>query len=149
MKQKTAYLGEIEIPAHKQIVFPDGLPGLPDRTRFAVLFDEESLPFYYLQSLEDAELCFLTIDPFVFFPDYDFELPEAVVRQLAITSPEDVTVRNIVVVGDDFKQSTVNMQAPVVINTRKGLGRQVILNHPVYRVKQALFAEQQLEGGDR
>lgn len=145
MKHETVFTGVSDIPAEQQIIFPEGLPGLPDRTRFAVLFDEENYPFYYLQSLEDANLCFVTVDPFAFFPDYDFKLPDAVVKQLEISSPEDLSIKNIVVIADDFKQSTVNLQAPVVINHRKRLARQVILNHPEYAVKQRLFPAQ--EGG--
>lgn len=148
MKHQTVYMGEVDIPDEEQIVFPAGLPGLPDCTRFTILFEEEMWPFYYLQSLEDPDLCFLTVDPFAFFSDYDFELPEAVVKQLAITSPDDIWVRNIVVVTDDFTQSTVNLQAPVVINHRRRLGRQVILNHPDYAVKQALFPKQAAESGN-
>lgn len=149
MKHQTAHMGEVDIADEEQIVFPAGLPGLPDYTRFAVLFDEGTWPFYYLQSLEDASLCLLTVEPFAFFPDYDFELPDSVVEQLQITSPDDIWVRNIVVVADDFKQSTVNLQAPVIINHQRRLGRQVILNHPDYAVKHALFPKQAAESGNR
>lgn len=132
-------MGEMDIPEQQQIDFPDGLPGLPDRKRYAVLFREETLPYYYLQSLEDPDLCFLTVDPFVFFPDYDFELPDPVVEQLHIESPADIWVRNIVVVREDFARSTVNLQAPLIMNHRMRVGRQVILNHPDYAIRHPLF----------
>ena len=149
MNDQTAYMGEVDIPDDDQIVFPAGLPGWPDRTRFAVLFHEEMWPFYHLQSLEEAQLCFLTVDPFAFFRDYDFQLPEAIVEQLEIHSPEDIWVRNIVVVAEDFRQSTVNLQAPVVINHRRRLGRQVILNDSRYAVKHPLFSKQAAGSGER
>lgn len=149
MKYETAHAEETDIAAGREMTFPDGLPGFPDRTRFAVISDEETWPFFHLQSLEDANLCLLTVDPFAFFPDYSIELPDAVVDALHITSPADVWVLSVVVIAEDFKQSTVNLQAPVVINHVKGLGRQVILNDPNYAVKQPLFSERAREGRTR
>lgn len=141
MRESAVDMGDGDHSGEQAMTFPAGLPGLSDYTRFVLLSHEETWPFYPLQSLEDAQLCFLTVDPFAFFPDYDFKLSEAVVQQLQITSMDDVWVRNIVVVADDFKQSTVNLQAPLIMNHRIRLGRQVILNDPDLAIKEPLFTE--------
>lgn len=149
MRQSAVDISDLDLSEDEAMIFPAGLPGLSDYTRYALLSDEETWPFYHLQSLENAQLCFLTVDPFAFFPDYDFELSEAVVKQLQLTSMDDVWVRNIVVVADDFKQSTVNLQAPLIMNHRTRIGRQVILNDPSLAIKEPLFPRVSTESGNR
>lgn len=47
----------------------------------------------------------------------------------------------LVVVKDDPQDATINLKAPVVINTNKKLAKQIILEDDIYKVKTPLFSK--------
>jgi len=58
------------------------------------------------------------VNPFMVVKDYDFEIPDEAVESLGIESILDVMVLSIVVVPEDISKMTMNLKAPVIINTR-------------------------------
>lgn len=135
MRIQTPLLGEIEINQQQIVHFEHGLPGFEQETEFIFLSLEESL-FILMQSIRSS-LYFVVINPFAMFPDYDFELSPGDLKQLEIECEEEILVYNIVVIREEMSRSTVNMQAPLILNTRTMKGKQIILNQ--YQVKQPLF----------
>ncbi|TCK05054.1 UNVERIFIED_ORG: flagellar assembly factor FliW [Anoxybacillus amylolyticus] len=140
MNIDTKYHGTVAVKEEDIIHFPHGLPGFADKKRF-VLLPLADTPFVILQSVETPALGFVLIEPFSYFPTYEFELDEATVEQLNIESERDVAVYVILTVADPFHETTANLQAPVVINVHKRLGKQVILTNPPYQTKHRLFPE--------
>lgn len=67
VKVETVLFGEIEIRDDQIIRFPGGIPGFEDHEKFTIIEPDPSVPFSYLQSIEDQELHFILADPFVFF----------------------------------------------------------------------------------
>lgn len=127
MKINTKFYGEIEIGEEQIIDFPQGLPGFEERKKFVYLKPEESL-FGSLQAVNLPELGFVVISPFVVCPDYHFDLDEQVVSDLGLNKPEEVLLLSIVnIPHGQPKDATVNLQAPVVINTENRRGAQVVL----------------------
>jgi flagellar assembly factor FliW len=51
----------------------------------------------------------------------------------------------IATIKDQFKKMTVNLAAPVVINVKENLGKQVILDREEFPVKYQLFADKKQE----
>jgi flagellar assembly factor FliW len=80
-------------------------------------------------------------NPFTFYPDYDFNLENQAVDTLELDSPEDVNVYTVLTMADPFPMTTANLQAPVVVNAKKKLGKQVILTGSPYQTKHSLFPE--------
>ena len=75
-KVNTLRFGEIEVDEDKIVHFEDGIPAFEDEHEFLIIpYDEES-PYVFLQSLTTPELAFLMTVPFVFFPEYEFELDD-------------------------------------------------------------------------
>ncbi|AKM20409.1 flagellar assembly protein FliW [Geobacillus sp. G4] len=140
MNIDTKYHGTVAVKEEDIIHFPHGLPGFADEKRF-VLLPLADTPFVILQSVEIPALGFVLIEPFSYFPSYEFELDEATVEQLNIESERDVAVYVILTVADPFHETTANLQAPVVINVHKRLGKQVILTNPPYQTKHRLFPD--------
>jgi flagellar assembly factor FliW len=140
MKLRTKYHGEIEINEKDIFHFEYGIPGFLDEKKF-VLLQLEDTPFVILQSVKTPGLGFAMINPFVYFKDYDFELDEQTVEQLQLTSEKEVAVYVILTVADPFEQTTANLQAPIVLNYEKKLGKQVILTNTPYKTKHRLFHE--------
>lgn len=121
------------------ITFPAGLPGLPKEYRqFTLLQPQPQSPFYLLQSVTDEQVCFILINPFLLFPQYEFNLPQEEKTKLRITAPEQVAVFTIVNASGGLKKATVNLLAPIVVNTHTKQARQVILNDKRYTIKHPL-----------
>jgi flagellar assembly factor FliW len=138
MKLRTKYHGEIEINEKDIFHFEYGIPGFLDEKQFVLLPIEDS-PFVILQSVKTSAIGFAMIDPFIYFKDYDFDLDEQSVAQLQLSSEKEVAVYVILTVADPFDNTTANLQAPIVLNYEKKLGKQVILTNTPYKTKHWLF----------
>ncbi|WP_062237769.1 flagellar assembly protein FliW [Fictibacillus sp. FJAT-27399] len=138
MELRSKFHGDIEIEQKDVITFEHGIPGFEEETEFVILPFEDT-PFSILQSVTTPGLAFVTADPFTYFPGYDFTLPESVVNGLAIKEQQDVFVQVIVTLRDELKESTANLQAPVIINKMKSLGKQVVLNDNQYTSRHLIF----------
>lgn len=121
------------------ISFPSGVLGFEDLRRFVLVGSQQDHPCMCLQSVDDPWVGFTVIDPFLFFSDYSFKLGEADRVALGIREGEPFVTLTIVVVPEDPMEMTVNLLAPVIINPRTGLGRQVILQGYPYSVRHRLF----------
>ncbi|WP_243356006.1 flagellar assembly protein FliW [Bacillus litorisediminis] len=141
MKLITRYHGEREIDPSEIIQFPKGIPGFEGETEFVLLPLTDDHVFLILQSVQTSDLAFVVTDPFLFYQDYDFQLDEATVKVLELESPSEVRVLTILTVKDPFKETTVNLQAPVVINVPKKMAKQVVLNLDTYHTKHRLYRE--------
>jgi flagellar assembly factor FliW len=124
----------------KNIHFPEGLPAFERVCDFLLIWNEEEAPFVWLQAAKHPDLSFITIDPFLIYPDYLPDIPEEDVQKLHIESEEDVFLLSIVNVRNNPDlQITANLLSPLVINWREQIGKQVILtNHQKYSVKFAI-----------
>jgi len=140
MKVTTSRFGEIEIEEEDIVAFPKGLPGFDSYTKYVIVSPEQDEPFAYLQSLQDKDLVFIITDPFLFYPEYDFELSESAVAELGIESPGNVLVRSIISIPNELDQATINLVAPIIINGETRLGKQVVLGKTPYQTRHPLFA---------
>lgn len=143
MKLKTKYLGEVKIDDKKTLDFPNGLPGFPDETNFIMLELPNNALFQLLQSTKTSSLAFVITNPYVFYKDYELKLEEELLNLLKINKSEDVAVFVIVTLNNPFKDSTINLRAPVVINTKEMIGKQYILNDSLYSSRATLTPKEE------
>lgn len=141
MKISTTRFGEIEVEQEHIFCFPQGIPGFEHIHEYLFIQNPEDLPFCYMQSVTQADLAFIVTDPFVFYPDYDFEIPEESVGELELSEPRDVKVWSIVTVQGKLENATINLSAPVVLNMNTNKGKQIILNHSPYKTRHPLLVE--------
>lgn len=140
MKVKLPYADEIEIAEEEMITFTQGPPAFEEYTKFFIIDpEEEDYPFKLLQSAEEESLSFILTDPFIFKPDYDFMIDEETLQELEIEGPSDVAVFVILVIPDKVEDISANLAAPVIINAKKRLARQVILDEPEYQTRHKVF----------
>ncbi len=114
MKIMTRQFGELEIAEERVFFFPAGLYGFRELRRFVVL--DMGGPFQYLQSVEDGDMGFVLADPTRFFSNYQVEMGPADLAEIEINDLTEAVVMVIAVVPEDFRNTTVNLQAPVVFN---------------------------------
>lgn len=142
MKVKTKYYDEVEVGTEEIIHFSHGLPGFESDQEYIYLQSEDSV-FGSLQSCHRPETAFVVVSPFVVCPDYDFELPEVKQEELGITKLEEVMVLAIVTIPPGKpEEATVNLQAPIVLNTKLRKGAQLILSESGYPLRCKLWAQQ-------
>jgi flagellar assembly factor FliW len=116
-------LGTYDVPADRVLELPDGLVGLPEARRFALLESQHpDTPFRYLLCIDVPELAFLVCDPEAVFGGYTAALPSA----CGATAP-DAVVLVIVTVPADAGAMTANLMAPLVFDGSTRRGRQVIV----------------------
>lgn len=127
MKIHTKFLGEVEIEETSIIQFEEGIPGFLDEKQFVLVPLNENSPFLTLQSIKTVEVGFMVATPYAFKRDYTFDLPQSDVDQLKIEKPEDVLVYGILTLKDTLLSSTINLLAPVVINAKMNLAKQIVL----------------------
>ncbi|GAB6180179.1 flagellar assembly protein FliW [Desulfotomaculum defluvii] len=121
-----------------EIFFAQGLPGFENLHHFNLSHAFEGTELYYLQSTEEADICFLCINPFQYTKNYEFVLTETTQEELEIKGLEEVAVFNIVNINGSLEQATVNLQAPVIINIALGKGTQLILNDAALSIRESL-----------
>jgi flagellar assembly factor FliW len=135
MKITTKFCGTIDLEHPDVIRFPQGIPGFEAERRFAIIQPENSV-FQCLQSLTHPEIAFIVISPFLICPDYDFNLSDEISEQISLLKLDDALILGIVTIPPNNTQAaTVNLQAPVVVNLKTGLGRQVILKDESYPMR--------------
>lgn len=145
MNITTTRFGEIEVAPERILNFPTGIPGFPDLRDVAVIPASETEQFaslegvenlFYLQSIEDADLAFLCMDPFAAFSAYEIEIDEAAHE---LSDPTEALVLSIMTVPQDESGSvTVNLRAPIIANTRTRVAAQVVLDDARWSVTQPL-----------
>jgi len=151
MKIKTKFFGEVDIDEEQLILFPFGLYGFEEYTRFVMLHDEEdeSGIFRWLQSVDEELLCFTVMEPGLVCGDYSPKLPENALKRLGAedgdtVDGEDFIYLVITVIYDEIENSTVNLLSPIIINSRKKVAAQTILEsyepqNSTYKTKHKIF----------
>lgn len=138
--QSTRF-GEIKISDDSVISFPNGLPGFPAEKRFALLQQDADNPFAFLQSIVTPQLTFVIVEPFAFFKDYNFKLPDDFVQELKLSDNNPPRIYNIVTIRTDFENATANLLAPIIVNWHAKTAQQFILEKTEYTTRHKLFPD--------
>jgi flagellar assembly factor FliW len=122
-----------------EINFPAGLPGFPDAHRFELApWGPAGSPFLLLSSSDDPDVGFVVVPPWVFYPDYEFELDSGTAERLGLAEAEDAVVFAVVTLRDRPEDSTLNLLGPIVVNRFTHEAAQVVLPSAGYSVRAPL-----------
>lgn len=135
---ETFRFGKIEIDPETLLSLPEGPIGMSDVKRFCLLEVAPASPMRWLQAVDEPALAFVVVNPYDFYPDYEFELGTKDVEQLSLEKPEDAAV--LVLLTITSEQVTANLVAPIIVNTQSRVARQVILQDERYTTKHFLAA---------
>jgi flagellar assembly factor FliW len=135
----TTRFGNITIDESRVIQMKGGgILGFEQLKRYVLLSQNEKIPFMWFQSIDDSSIAFVIINPFIIAPEYDLMISDNDTRFLEIKSPDDVVVLSVVTIRSDPFKVTANLRAPLVINQKNRLGKQVVLNETDYPVQYSL-----------
>ena len=119
-------LGPLTVAPTDILKFPHGLFGFPECRSF-VLVPAQRDGVYWLQSVDHSALVFLLVDPFITTIGYSVELAEPELRELEAREPADIAVLAIVTLPRSRdEQPTANLQGPLAMNLRAGVGKQIV-----------------------
>lgn len=141
MKINTTRFGEIEFPEEVLIDFPDGILGFPAERRYVLLeHDVDDSPFKWLQSADNPDLAFIVVDPMLILEAYPIMIDMDTARMIGTQKVADCALMAIVNVPSESPASmTVNLKAPLVVNSDERKGRQIIIGSQTYSVNEPVF----------
>ena len=154
MRISTTRFGDISIDESRVIQMKGGMLGFEHLKRYVLLIQDEKIPFWWFQSIEDGSVAFVVINSLAVKPDYEPVVSDDEVKLLEIASPEDAVLFSVVTIRSDPFKVTVNLRAPIVVNAKKMLAKQVVLigsDYPVqYLVTEnnAVLEEKAYEKGE-
>ena len=139
MKITTRQFGEIDIDETKIINVPAGIPGFQDKKRYSILQKEEAAPFLFFQSIDDPNLSFVIMDPKSVMPDYSVEEKDINKVVSWDCDNDEISLFVIVTIPNEVPENaTANFLAPLVINTKRKEGLQLILQNTTYSCQHPL-----------
>jgi flagellar assembly factor FliW len=131
MTEKTNILSDTD--SSKEVIFPRGIPGLEDLTRYRVLYSDTAAGrVYWMESCEAPGVIFTLVDPRRYALNYVLELTDEEQSLLQADSPEDIVVLLMLWKPDPADQTArpglhANIAGPILINVEKRIGMQKTL----------------------
>lgn len=128
IKIVTRDFGEIEVSEEQIISFPNGVYAFDDAKHFALIspLGENVYPMW-LQCTDDISPCFIVFDPRMIYENYKIELTESEKALLKLTDGSEIRALCTAKVPENYKETTVNMKSPIIVNSRERIATQVIL----------------------
>ena len=128
MKIETRDFGILDIEEKNIITFKQPVFGFEEYTQFVLVNDSNmGSGICWLQSIEQKNVCFIMLNP------------------LEVKPEDDLDCWVLMVIGETFRDSTVNLKSPVIINHKTNLAVQVILDQD-YPIRQAIFGQGERDG---
>ena len=122
-----------------EIRFAAGLPGFPNVHRFRLApWGPPGSPYLRLHAVDDPEVGFVVVPPWVFYPDYEFDLDDASAERLGLAVADDAIVLAVVTLRDRPEEATLNLLGPIVVNRHTHDAAQVVLPTSSYSVRAPL-----------
>lgn len=145
MKIETRDFGIIEIQDNNIITFKQPIYGFEEYTQYVLVTDSNmGNGICWLQSIEQKSICFILMNPLQVKKDYAPVVMQDVLITLQATPKDDLDCWVIAVIGETFRQSTVNMKSPIIINHKRNLAMQVILDQD-YPIRMPVFGPESEE----
>jgi len=123
---------------HAPLAFVTPPPGLEPLVDFVLQPISGAAGLYGLQSSANPRTRLFVLDAGVYLPDYQPVISDDQVQALRLASPDDALV--LVVANPGEGGTSVNLMAPIVVNTRLGVCAQVILDDQDFPLRAALAA---------
>ena len=133
--------GRVSFKEENAIVMPGGLPGFPGRRRFGLspLPNPRFEQFVLFQDLDDPSLCFLVMPASVNSELIDSADVDEALASCGIAR-EDATFLLIVTLRKEDERivTTVNLRAPIILDTDRKIARQYVMPNGKYAIRHAV-----------
>ena len=146
MKVNTRLFGEVDIADDKIITLDKGIVGFPDLKRFTLIYDTEKddkTAIMWFQSLDEPQFAMPVAVPGDIIPEYNPTVNDELLEPLGELNEDNLYVLVTVKVPKNIEDMTINLKAPIIINTDTLRGGQLIVEddyevrYPVYEILKA------------
>jgi len=134
---QTSRFGSVEVDQERVIVFGRGILGFPKYKRYVLIQPEPDSTFYWLQSIEAADLAFVVTDPLLFVPDYQVPLREETRQDIGLNDLSEASV--LVIVNKVGDMLTANLQGPLIIHAATRVAAQVVISERKYQTRHPIL----------
>jgi flagellar assembly factor FliW len=138
---QTGRFGQIEVSTDEIISVPSGILGFPEDQNFCLVDPGDDTLILWLQSLSNPRLAFPVLEPRMFKSNYIVRLSAAELRELRLSSINEASVFTILTIPSELQEMTANLKAPLVINVRDRVAKQVVLQENDQPIKHPMFKE--------
>ncbi|MGK5082225.1 flagellar assembly protein FliW [Bdellovibrionota bacterium FG-1] len=138
---KTGRFGQLTVGDDEMIKIPSGIMGFPEYTEFCLVDPGDETLILWMQSMQNPDIAFPLLEPKIFKADYSARLSAAELRELKLQNVNQSAVFSILTIPGDVTQMTANLKAPLVINLKDQIARQVVLQENEYTIKHLMFNE--------
>ncbi len=130
-------LGRFDFREEEILSFPEGLPAFETLKRFLLARREEFAPFVFLVSVDSPAVRFICVPVCLLDPEYKFEIAagdgtatglEEGIYSAASANPLLLAIITL----PDSAPATANLASPVVVDSDRRWGTQVILTGTAY-----------------
>lgn len=137
-KLNTGRFGEIDVDEEKILNFKNGILAFEDSKRFIILNSAKE-SFFWLQSVDNPSLSLPCINPDIIAENYEINLSQEQFAEIGVDEHSEMIVLCIVRIPENIQESTVNLIAPVIINSTAKEGMQIVMENTDYNVRHRLF----------
>ena len=150
MEISTTRFGTVTINNDKIITFKEGIPGFEDQKKFFFFETVQSKPLVWMQSVTSAHVALPVINPFLIKDNYTLDIRDSEVQEMGIGDEGDIMIWIVAVVPPDITKITANLAAPIIVNVKKALGRQLVTDIKEYEPRYPIFEQlvKLLEGAE-
>lgn len=141
---KTSKFGDVEVNEEYIFTFVEPIIGYEQYKEFALIDYNVDSPFKWLQSLDNPDLAMPVTIPAYFGIPYEFTIPDEKEAVLDAKDATEILSLNIANVPNGAPQNTtINLMAPLVINTSNKRAIQLVLSNSNFAIKHRLFEQKE------
>ncbi|MCR5420652.1 MAG: flagellar assembly protein FliW [Lachnospiraceae bacterium] len=136
----TKLFGEIAVDENKLITFPQGIIGFPELKDYLLLHDGEGNGnIKWLQSVQEPAFAMPVVDPLAIIPEYNPSVEDELLKPLDNVTQDNMLVLVTITVPKDIEKMTVNLKAPLIINSDSRKAAQLIIDDDKYQVRFPIY----------
>ncbi len=142
MEINTRIFGTIGVDEDRIIHFENGIIGFPDMKDFTLIHDAENeaqVKIHWLQSIQEPDFAMPVINPLIVQAEYNPSVEDALLKPIGELTADNLLVLVTLTVPQKIEDMSVNLQAPLVINSENRKAVQVIVEDPKYPVKFPIY----------
>lgn len=141
MEVSTKLFGTINVGDDKIIEFPEGILGFPELKKFTLIYDDKNTAggMNFLASLDEPAFAMPVVPALIVEPGYSPKFTEDIEATIGGLTEENALVLVTMTIPSDVTKMTVNLNAPMVINTDTKKGVQSVVANEDYDVKYPIY----------
>ncbi len=134
MLLNTRCFGEVKIKKEEIISFTQPILGYDEYKQYILMKNESIFPTFWLQSVENPELAFPVVSPFIIDENYSINLNVYDFEDINLKEFNNAIILTLLVVPQDLSLIRTNLRAPIIYNPIEKLAKQIVLKEEKYPI---------------